>query len=297
SRMGRDRAEQRTRRTRTPETRERGPAPRRVPRQRLPRKRARDRSTVCASTKTATSPTKLGSTGRTGTGSTTGPRAPPSSRSQILCRFSRHVAGLKTLYPLAGGRGAGSQRPRPYFSGNLPVGRRASSRIAVGLGARSSRAGFRLPDGDDSFDLVHRPGARGERLGPVGRGTREDDGVPSDRNAARAVDDRHLERTELLFRPLDEFRQGPQRHRPVDLVVEGTDLGIRSDRPEDADDGPRVVPAHAVHDRLDIYPGSLRLAQRAPPLTGGKRATSSPSRKTLSDRTTSWFTARSMRFP
>src|SRR5207245_9424896 len=102
SRMGRDRAEQRTRRTRTPETRERGPAPRRVPRQRLPRKRARDRSTVCASTKTTTSPTKLGSTGRTGTGSTTGPRAPPSSRSQILCRFSRHVAGLKPFTPSRG---------------------------------------------------------------------------------------------------------------------------------------------------------------------------------------------------
>src|SRR2546425_246455 len=230
--------------------------------------------------RTTTFRTKLGSMGRTGTGSTTGPHALPCSRSKTLCRFSRHVAGTQTLSPLAGDRGAGSQRPRPYFSGNLPVGRRASSRIAIGLGARSSRAGFRLPDGDDSFDLVHRPGARGERLGPVGRGTREDDGVPSDRNAAHAVDDRHLERTELLFRPLDEFRQGPQRHRPVDLVVEGSDLGIRSDRPEEDDDGPRVVPAHAVHDRLDIDPGSLDLDHRAPPLTGGKRATSSPSRRT-----------------
>src|SRR5207245_2153496 len=85
-------------------------------------------------------------------------------------------------------------------------------------------------------------------------------------------------------------RQGPQRHRPVDLVVEGSDLGIRSDRPEEDDDGPRVVPAHAVHDRLDIDPGSLDLNHRAPPLTGGKRATSSPSRKTLPDRTTSAVT-------
>src|SRR5437899_10974194 len=34
-----------------------------------------------------------------------------------------------------------------------------------------------LPDRDDAFDLVHRPGARGERLGPVGRSAREHDGV------------------------------------------------------------------------------------------------------------------------
>src|SRR5207244_12684704 len=32
----------------------------------------------------------------------TGPLAPPSSRSQILCRFSRHVAGLKPFTPSRG---------------------------------------------------------------------------------------------------------------------------------------------------------------------------------------------------
>src|SRR5881397_1860427 len=259
-----------------------------------------------------TFPTKLGFMGRTGTGSMTGPHARPCSRSLTLCRFSRHSAGLKPLTPSRGivargpsGPGRISQgtvrwkRPsslmRVDFSDHTPSipCQRMTARVGLAPAApRFSRTGFGLPDRDDAFDLVHRPGARGERLGPMGRGAREDDGVPSDRDAAHAVDDRHLEHAELRFRPFDELRQGPQRHRLVDLVVEGLHLEIRSDRPEKDDDGPRIVAAHTIHDRLDIDPGALDLDHRTPPLTGGKRATSSPSLKTLSGRTTSWFTAR-----
>src|SRR5439155_1658597 len=99
-----------------------------------------------------------------------------------------------------------------------------TSSVAVnepGTDTGNPGTGLGLPDRDDAFDLVHRPGACGERLGPMGRGAREHDRVPSDRDAAHSVDDRHLERAELLLRPFDELRQGSQCHRLVDLVVEG----------------------------------------------------------------------------
>src|SRR2546422_746133 len=128
------------------------------------------------------------------------------------------------------------------------------------------------------------------------RRTRDDDGVLSDRDPARAVHDRQLEDSELLSRACGELRQGAHGHRLVDLVVESPHIRIGADRAEEDDDGPCVIPAHAVDDRLDVDPGPLDLYHRRPPLTGGKRATSSPSRNTTSGRTTSWFTARSMPF-
>src|SRR2546426_1046473 len=130
----------------------------------------------------------------------------------------------------------------------------------------------------------------------MGRRTRDDHGIPSDRHPARAVHDRQLEDPELLSRALDELRQSAQGHRLVDLVVEGPHIRIGAHRAEEDDDSAGVVPAHAVDDRLDVDPVALDLDHRPPPLTGGKRATSSPSRNTTSGRTTSWFTARSMLF-
>src|SRR3989442_1409349 len=91
------------------------------------------------------------------------------------------------------------------------------------------------------------------------RRTRDDDGVLSDRDPARAVHDRQLEDSELLSRACGELRQGAHGHRLVDLVVEGPHIRIGADRAEEDDDGPCVIPAQAVDDRLNVDPGPLDL--------------------------------------
>src|SRR5438093_360729 len=137
--------------------------------------------------------------------------------------------------------------------------RRPSPSMTIGFEAGLSWTGFGLPDRNDPLDLVHRPGACRERLGPVCRGARDDDGVPSDRDATDAMHDRHVEDPEFLPRAFDELRQGAQGHRPVDFVVQGPHVGIRSDRAEEDDNRPRVIAPHRVHDRVDVDPVAVDL--------------------------------------
>src|SRR2546425_967689 len=80
-----------------------------------------DRSTRCASTRTTTSPNRLGPMGRTGTGSTTGPRA-ASRQSRPSSPFSRPVAGQTPSPPRGGWGGGVGGAPRRSFPGHRMCG-------------------------------------------------------------------------------------------------------------------------------------------------------------------------------
>src|SRR5439155_20589283 len=75
---------------------------------------------------------------------------------------------------------------------------------------------------------------------------------------------------------------------------EGFHPFVRADRPDEQDDGTRVIPPHTVDHGLEIDACPPNLDHRAPPLTGGRSATSSPSRRIRSDAARSGFTATSI---
>jgi len=144
------------------------------------------------------------------------------------------------------------------------------------------------------LDLPHRPLARGERLPAVRCGHRDRHGRAADGNPAEPVDDRHLEGSEFPFGAFRDLGHLLEGHGPVHLVVEGPDARVRTHSPYEQDDGPSIVTMDRVHNGFEIDRRSLDSNHRRPPLTGGIRATSSPSRRDLEESVNSQFTARSI---
>src|SRR5437773_1004376 len=81
---------------------------------------------------------------------------------------------------------------------------------------------------------------------------------------------------ELFLRLLRERGQALDRHRPIDFVVEGSDPFVGTHGADEEDDRTGVVPPHAVEDGFQVDPRPAHVDHRAPPLTGGRSATSSP---------------------
>src|SRR5437764_6307486 len=151
-----------------------------------------------------------------------------------------------------------------------------------------------LPDGHDPLDFVHHPFARGERLHPVASRACDGDGIAADRDATETVDDGHRRNPELFLRLLRERGQALDRHRPIDFVVEGSDPFVGTHGADEEDDRTGVVPPHAVEDGFQVDPRPAHVNHPAPPLTGGRSATSSPSFRTRSGETMASFTASNM---
>src|SRR5438445_1322629 len=198
------------------------------------------------------------------------------------------------LYP-SRVRWRGPERPRPIFppiarrdAGNRlgsataadPIGPLGSATAADPIGPLGD-LGF--PDRHDALHLVHDPRTGREGFRAMDRGAGDRDGIPADRDAAEPVDDGQVRETELVLGPLPERGEALDRHRTVHLVIEGFHPFVRADRPEEQDDGTRVIPPHAVDHGLEIDARPPNLDHPAPPLTGGRSATSSPSWRIRSD--------------
>src|SRR5437773_8820035 len=163
-----------------------------------------------------------------------------------------------------------------------PPGRGECLRSATASDRFGPALDFGLPDRHDPFDFVHRPLARRERLRPVDSRACDRDGIAADRDASKTVDDGHLRNPELFLRLFRERGQALDRHRPIDFVDDRPDDLVRAHRADEEDDRASIVPSHAGEDGLQVDPRSAHIDHRAPPLTGGRSATSSPSVRTRS---------------
>src|SRR5439155_5365181 len=177
----------------------------------------------------------------------------------------------------------GPEPPRPIFPpiARRDAGNRLGSATATDPIGPIGDLGF--PDRHDALDLVHDPRTGREGFRAMDRGACDRDGIPADRDAAEPVDDGKVRETELVLGPLRERGEALDRHRTVHLVIEGFHPFVRADRPEEQDDGTRVIPTHAVDHGLEIDARPPNLDHPAPPLTGGRSATSSPSWRIRSD--------------
>src|SRR3989441_204319 len=174
---------------------------------------------------------------------------------------------------------------RSFVRWSLPSPTTRAGPPATGSGR--SRPGFLFPDRHNPLDFVHRPRAGGGGRGD--RARRPPDGYPAD-----PVHDRHRDHAELRLRHVDETPGGPDRHGFVALVVERADIGVGADGPEEPRDRARLVVSDAVDDGLHVDRTALDPNHSKPPLTGGRSATSSPSRKTTSACAYARFTARNI---
>src|SRR5256712_5689921 len=181
---------------------------------------------------------------------------------------------------------------RSFVRWSLPSPTTRAGPPATGSGR--SRPGFLFPDRHNPLDFVHRPCAGGERFRAVDGGTGDRDRIAADGYPADPVHDRHRDHAELRLRHVDEIREGPNRHGLVDLVVERVDIGVGADGPEEHRDRARLVASDAVDDGLHVDRTALDPNHSKPPLTGGRSATSSPSRKTTSACAYARFTARNI---
>src|SRR5438309_2635005 len=176
--------------------------------------------------------------------------------------------------------------------GSTDAGIRPGSATATDPVGPIGDLGF--PDRHDPLDLVHDPCTGREGFRAMDRGACDRDGIPADRDAAESVDDGQVRETELVLGPCCELGEALDRHRTVHLVIEGSHPFVRADRPDEQDDRTRVLSPHAVDHGLEIDARPPNLDHPAPPLTGGRSATSSPSCRIRSDAARSLFTARSI---
>src|SRR5256712_2787200 len=181
---------------------------------------------------------------------------------------------------------------RSFVRWSLPSPTTRAGPPATGSGR--SRPGFLFPDRHNPLDFVHRPRAGGERLRAVDGGTGDRDRIAADGYPAAPVHHRQGDHAELRLRHVDEIREGPDRHGFVALVVERVDIGVGADGPEEPRDRARLVVSDAVDDGLHVDRTALDPNHSKPPLTGGRSATSSPSRKTTSACAYARFTARNI---
>src|SRR6266446_931289 len=161
---------------------------------------------------------------------------------------------------------------------------------------------FFLPDGHGALEGVDGEAASVKGGGAVGGADDDEDAGFADLEAAEAVD--HGDAMDAVFfvELRADFAHFGEGHGFVGFVVEVKGwaiVGLVADETVEDDDGAVFGRAHVAgerghvdrlaHQLIDVIVGERRHGVRQPPLTGGRKATSSPERSGVSQAANSWL--------